>query len=265
MTRTRLVLLTIWLTLWAMNGAGPADGGTGGRRARRGRRHGPGATAGRPVVLAASHRAGAGRGGPRGSSSRIGSRPTGSMAMPASGTATTSPPGPASSSRSTPRRGLARPRSTTSGSPRRSRRRSARRSPPTGSRSSSSRSTHAKAVRFKVGETVWKCDLATYECVQAPAGDAPAEAAGELPTPGSRTRGAGRPGGNGNGRSPDGKWTAVIKDHDVYLRAEGTSEPVRLSSDGKEGLRPTAGSPGRPTRRPWSPSASSRAITRTST
>ena len=35
---------------------------------------------------------------------------------------------------------------------------------------------------------------------------------------------------------PMGKWTAFIKDHNVHVRPASGSEPVRLSSDGKEGL-----------------------------
>ena len=92
---------------------------------------------------------------------------------------------------------------------------------------------HAKEVRFKVDDTVWKCDLTTYECVKAPAADAPVDAPVSI-TPRSRFLQAGRQGSNE--RSPDGKWTAEIKDHNVYVRAEGAQEPVRLSTDGKEGL-----------------------------
>ena len=90
---------------------------------------------------------------------------------------------------------------------------------------------HLKAVRFKVGDTVWRCDLTTYECVKAPAADAPIDAPTSV-TPRSRFFGPGRT--EGNDRSPDGKWTAEIKGHNVTIRADGAAEPVRLSSDGKE-------------------------------
>src|SRR5258708_989291 len=36
--------------------------------------------------------------------------------------------------------------------------------------------------------------------------------------------------------SPDGKWTAFIKDHNVFVRAQGDNTEVPLSKDGKEGL-----------------------------
>jgi dipeptidyl aminopeptidase/acylaminoacyl peptidase len=97
---------------------------------------------------------------------------------------------------------------------------------------------HAKTLRFKFGEAVWKCDLATYTCSK----DAGAEAPSEPPAPpSSRRRFSGgdgeREGRLGDSsRSPDGKWTALVKDHDVYIRPDKGTEPIRLSSDGKEGL-----------------------------
>src|SRR5262249_16135980 len=33
-----------------------------------------------------------------------------------------------------------------------------------------------------------------------------------------------------------GKWTAFVKDHNVYVRPDNGGEEVRLSDDGKEGL-----------------------------
>ena len=95
-------------------------------------------------------------------------------------------------------------------------------------------------MRFKIGDTVWKCDLVQYECSKAPAGNAPADVPSN---PRTRGRFQGRPDGEEQGpgdnrRSPDGRWTAFIKDHDVHVRsADGSgSESIRLSSDGKEGL-----------------------------
>lgn len=37
-------------------------------------------------------------------------------------------------------------------------------------------------------------------------------------------------------RSPDGKWTALIKDHNVVIRSRDDEKEIRLSEDGKEGL-----------------------------
>ena len=44
------------------------------------------------------------------------------------------------------------------------------------------------------------------------------------------------PGAVGELRSPDGKWTAFVKEHNVFVVAEGKPEEIRLSNDGKEGL-----------------------------
>ncbi|HJT78172.1 MAG TPA: prolyl oligopeptidase family serine peptidase [Gemmataceae bacterium] len=114
-----------------------------------------------------------------------------------------------------------------------------------------------KAVRFRVGDTTWTCDLASYACSrskadanplppeedQAAAAPSPEEVARlELPwpdgpspdpeapaTPQRRTR-------FGAGRSPDGKWVASIQDTNVHLRSEANGREVALTTDGKPGL-----------------------------
>jgi dipeptidyl aminopeptidase/acylaminoacyl peptidase len=116
-----------------------------------------------------------------------------------------------------------------------------------------------KALRFKVGKTDWKCDLTSYECSRVEPGaplpkprqEGPAETGHEevarleslwpdglvpedLPQPGQRPRPPERP-GERSARSPDGKWTAFVKDGNVWLRDREGNE-TRLSADGKEGL-----------------------------
>jgi dipeptidyl aminopeptidase/acylaminoacyl peptidase/uncharacterized protein (DUF885 family) len=98
-----------------------------------------------------------------------------------------------------------------------------------------------KAVQFAVNNTSWKCDLASYECSKtqaapsaaaAPAGDAASaqqERARRRDGEESENRSSG-------GRSPDGKWTAFVQDHNVFIRREGEKEPIRLSADGKAGM-----------------------------
>lgn len=98
-----------------------------------------------------------------------------------------------------------------------------------------------RAVGFRVGEQAWRCTLDTYQCTRLdalPPDDAvePAE-----PSEGRRGRRGPPPGEGGDGgrppnRSPDGKWTWVLKDHNVFLRstAEGAQE-IPLSTDGREG------------------------------
>ena len=98
-----------------------------------------------------------------------------------------------------------------------------------------------RAVGFRVGDQAWRCTFDTYLCAKLdalPPDDAvePSE-----PTEGRRGRrgpppGEGGDGGRPSNRSPDGKWTWVLKDHNVFLRstAEGAGE-IPLSTDGKEG------------------------------
>jgi dipeptidyl aminopeptidase/acylaminoacyl peptidase len=119
----------------------------------------------------------------------------------------------------------------------------------------------AQAVRFKVGDTTWKCDLGTYTCTKteagsAPSADKPSEDAGpaeeETAAPESlwpdgleplseqaapqqrgQRQGQGQP--NRSPRSPDGKWTAFVKENNVFIRSPDDKE-TQLSQDGKPGL-----------------------------
>src|SRR5262245_2275812 len=115
-----------------------------------------------------------------------------------------------------------------------------------------------KAVRFRVGEAAWQCDLASYECSRVKK-DAPAQPAGAEP-PAAPPEAEGEAGGdeqadeedppqqkkkgmkkppprrqpNAEVRSPDRKWTALVKDHNVWLRdAEG--KETRLTDNGVAG------------------------------
>jgi hypothetical protein len=74
-----------------------------------------------------------------------------------------------------------------------------------------------------------------------------AEITGDAPPPrrGNRRGGEGRRGGRGRNRgpapsdrSPDGKWTALVRDHNVFVRSADSedAEEIQLSTDGREGL-----------------------------
>jgi len=108
-----------------------------------------------------------------------------------------------------------------------------------------------KSVQFVVAEKSWTCDLGTYECTAGPKGEKEASveeptdlAADSLPTdedavspflnqqPDPRRR---PPGGAWEVTSPDGKWIAFIKDHNVFVRAKGGNDAVQLSKTGTEG------------------------------
>ncbi|MBW8883889.1 MAG: prolyl oligopeptidase family serine peptidase, partial [Planctomycetia bacterium] len=51
-----------------------------------------------------------------------------------------------------------------------------------------------------------------------------------------RGLGGGRGGRGGSSRSPDAKWTASIKDHNVAIRGADSDKEIQLSKDGQEGL-----------------------------
>jgi len=92
-----------------------------------------------------------------------------------------------------------------------------------------------KSVRFTADQTGWACDLATYTCAKTDA--ALPQSFGqdsENPQLGRRGRGPGR-GRNASPDSPNGKWTALVKDNNVFLRAKDSNETTQLSTDGAEG------------------------------
>src|SRR5262249_17755711 len=51
---------------------------------------------------------------------------------------------------------------------------------------------------------------------------------------GRPTRGLG--GRTRSARSPDGKWTAFVRDQNIYLKPEADGQEIQLSTDGKSGL-----------------------------
>jgi dipeptidyl aminopeptidase/acylaminoacyl peptidase len=109
-----------------------------------------------------------------------------------------------------------------------------------------------KAVRFKVGGTTWKCDLESYECTRTEASNTPpapveVEVARRPPDESLWPDGPSpstemveelvqrQPETERGGRSPDGAWTAFIKDSNVFVRSKDGKE-VQLSKDGKTDL-----------------------------
>ncbi len=91
-------------------------------------------------------------------------------------------------------------------------------------------------VRFAVDETTWDCDLASYACTKTDATmSQPAGRSDQEGSPFGRRRG-----GSGQRRdpstdSPDGKWTALVKDYNVFVCAKEGGEEIPLSTDGVEG------------------------------
>ena len=102
----------------------------------------------------------------------------------------------------------------------------------------------AKTVRFKAGDSTWKCSLSSYECskTEAVAVEKSDDDADASPDPRGR-RGppredaededARRP----SDRSPDGKWTASVREHNLFVKSrEEEAKEIQLSTDGMDGL-----------------------------
>jgi dipeptidyl aminopeptidase/acylaminoacyl peptidase len=90
-----------------------------------------------------------------------------------------------------------------------------------------------KAVRFAIDQTTWDCDLASYACTKSSVAMAPSSS-DRGSGPFGRRRGSGQERGP-SADSPDGKWTALTKDHNVFLRPKDGGDEIRLSADGTEG------------------------------
>jgi fermentation-respiration switch protein FrsA (DUF1100 family) len=67
-------------------------------------------------------------------------------------------------------------------------------------------------IVFRVMDAQWSCKLATYECVKAPA--------------------ANKDEGSYDVLSPDGKWAAFCKDHNLYVRYVPTGAVSQMTWDG---------------------------------
>jgi dipeptidyl aminopeptidase/acylaminoacyl peptidase len=133
-----------------------------------------------------------------------------------------------------------------------------------------------KSIRFTVGGVTWNCDLGSYECVKkasdsasakstslnlapgkasrpqeevvlldaasddgspADADSSPADPSASTAESTAPTNRPGRSGSRGRSvRSPDGKWTAFVRDQNVFLAAEADGKEIQVSEDGKTGL-----------------------------
>jgi dipeptidyl aminopeptidase/acylaminoacyl peptidase len=105
-----------------------------------------------------------------------------------------------------------------------------------------------KSLQFKVGDTTWKCNLESYECSRTDAKPGPSSEE-STPAEEGRTEPDGPDGEQPPAeqraqrqreqprveRSPDGKWGAFIKDHNVFVRTEDGKD-VQLTKDGEADL-----------------------------
>ena len=91
-------------------------------------------------------------------------------------------------------------------------------------------------IRFTVDETTWTCDLASYNCVKTNSGPVESSAGpDEDASPFGRRRGGPGRARGPSSESPDGRWTAVVKDNNVFVRARDDDGDIQLTTDGAEG------------------------------
>lgn len=93
------------------------------------------------------------------------------------------------------------------------------------------------AIRFDAKGSRWECDLASYSISKTDAPAPPAAPGGNGDQQQGRRFGQGR-GMRGFGEqptSPDGNWTIVTKDHNLFVKGKDGKE-YALTTDGKEGL-----------------------------
>ncbi len=84
-----------------------------------------------------------------------------------------------------------------------------------------------QAIQFEVADKIWKCDLSSYQC--AVSTNSPGKKSGENQGR-NQNRNAGRD--DSTPSSPDGKWTAFVKDNNVFIRSVKDSQEIQLSHDG---------------------------------
>jgi dipeptidyl aminopeptidase/acylaminoacyl peptidase len=84
----------------------------------------------------------------------------------------------------------------------------------------------AQVVTFTISSGVWQCHLGSYLSWRLEdAGKRDAEGADDAEQKEKRE----------SGLSPDGKWVAFVKEHDLYIRPKDGDEETQLSTEGEEG------------------------------
>ena len=97
----------------------------------------------------------------------------------------------------------------------------------------------AKAIRFKLDDTVWQCSLQSYDCskledvtLKLPVEDSPTPR-----QPNASADDNGAPARRGDrGESPDGEWSAFVRDNNIFVRAKDGGAERQLSQDGSNEL-----------------------------
>ncbi len=87
-------------------------------------------------------------------------------------------------------------------------------------------SEDGKILYFRGGEEHWKCDLTKYALSKEKPPVQSSSSKKEEDVPGRRGRGD-----HARAGSPDGKWQAFVKQHNLYLREKETGKEIALTKD----------------------------------
>jgi dipeptidyl aminopeptidase/acylaminoacyl peptidase len=91
-----------------------------------------------------------------------------------------------------------------------------------------------KVLKFETAGKAWTCDLGKYECTAI--GPASKRAPAKEPGPEPRQpKGPAQPDRPRDVSSPDGKWVAIVKDYNVFVRPTEGGDAIQLSKAGVEG------------------------------
>jgi len=87
----------------------------------------------------------------------------------------------------------------------------------------------ANAIQFEIEKDQWKCDLMTFGCTRigrVEESEPPDKNGDKRPRKEERDK---------RNLSPDNKWEALFKEHNLYIRSTQDAREFRLSHDGEEG------------------------------
>ncbi len=87
-----------------------------------------------------------------------------------------------------------------------------------------------QGIRFEAAGKTWQCKLDSYECAPAPAGPSPLDPRPSSPAANEDAQDQDQP--TRQRTSPDGKWTAFVKDGNVFVRLESDKSERQLTQDG---------------------------------
>jgi dipeptidyl aminopeptidase/acylaminoacyl peptidase len=91
-----------------------------------------------------------------------------------------------------------------------------------------------RAIEFTVDQTRWRCALEDYTCTRSEV-PAPPVLAGALRGVNGPVRGPHQTPRTRPVNSPDGKWEAIVHNHNIAIRSLQTKQLTVLSTDGSEG------------------------------